>query len=308
MPVPGDSLVLLLPEARRFAGQPLSAEFSWRLGRADRLPGAEAGERAQLLRYFDLQPRGWPMAAITRQADCADARDNAWLRADPAHVRADMGSVRLLACGDLGLSPDECELFLKPLRPLFGDVGFPISAATPSRWYLMLPREAKIPTFPTPTEAIGDDVFAHVPEGPEGKRWRAMLNEVQIVLHNHPRNQQRISAGQLPVNSLWFWGGGVLPDHIRCSAQSVESDEFELQALSRLAGISAVTTHAGNRIVDCRGERDWSNLESRQIEQWLRQLGTRFAQLVMDFADGTRFVIEPRQRWRWFRRPIGKLA
>jgi hypothetical protein len=308
MTSPVDSLVLLLPDTRRFAGQSPGEEFARRLGRADILPAAESGERAQLSRYFDLQPRGWPMAAITRQADCADAAHNAWLRADPAHVRADMGAVRLLACGDLNISSDEAESFLKPLRPLFGDVGFPISATVPSRWYLMLPRDSKLPLFATPSEAIGDDVFAHMPDGPEGKRWRALLNEAQIVLHNHPRNQERLAAGLLPVNSLWFWGGGVLPDHVRCSARGVCTDDDELRALCRFAGVATEAGDAGDLIVDCRRERTWERLESGQLGNGIRELGRRYARVTLDFSDGARFVLEPKQRWRWFRRPIRKLA
>jgi hypothetical protein len=260
------------------------------------------------LRYFDLRPRGWPMAAITREADCADAVHHVWLRADPAHVRADMGSVRLLACGDLKLSPDEVETFLKPLRPLFGDIGFPISAPVPSSWYLQLPRESRIPLFTAPSDAIGSDVFAHLPDGPEGKRWRALLNEAQIVLHNHPRNEARIAAGLLPFNSLWFWGGGVLPEQVRCSAQSVATDDSELQALCRLAGVSIAAGSAGEQIVDCRRERVLENFESGQLQDAFALLGTRYARLTLDFADGKRFVFEPKQRWRWFRRPLQKLA
>jgi hypothetical protein len=308
MPMAADTLIILLPEARRFAGQPLSAEFGKRLGRADTIAAAEPGERGQLLRYFELLPRGWPMAAITRDADCQDAPQSAWLRADPAHVRADMGSVRLMACGDFQLTSSEVETLLKPLRPLFGDAGFPISAPAPSRWYLTLPRECKLPAFTPPMEALGEDVFAHLPEGPEGRRWRALLNEAQIVLHNHPRNAERIAAGLLPVNSLWFWGGGVLPDRVACSASSVSSDDPELLALCRLASASQATVGAGNRIIDCRRERSWAKFEAGQLADAFASLGKRYARLVLDMADGRRFVFEPKQRWRFFRRPASKLA
>lgn len=308
MPIAADPLIILLPEARRFAGQPLGAEFARRLGRSDALAPAEPGERAQLQRYFKMLPRGWPMAAITRQSDCPDAAQNAWLRADPAYVRADMGSVRLLACGDLNLSVAEAESFLKPLRPLFGDVGFPISAPVPSRWYLALPRESKIPLFAPPAEALGADVFAHLPDGPEGKRWRALLNEAQVVLHNHPRNAERIAAGLLPVNSLWFWGGGILPDHVECLASSVVSDDDELRALCRAAGVPAATTDNGGQIIDCRRERTWEKVEASRLADAFASLGKRHARLTLDFADGGRRVFEPKQRWRFWRRPASKLA
>jgi hypothetical protein len=308
MPTTDRDLVILLPEARRFAGQPLSAEFAKRLGRADSLAVAVSGERAQLQRYFSLLPRGWPMAAITRETDCGDAMPSAWLRADPAHVRADMASVRLLACGDFKLSAAEVESFLQPLRPLFGDAGMPISAPVPSRWYLTLPRDCKLPVFTPPMEALGDDVFAHIPEGPEGRRWRALLNEAQIVLHNHPRNAERIAAGLLPVNSLWFWGGGVLPDRVECSATSVISDDAELQSLCLLANVSMTDTGDGSRIVDRRHERVWAKLETEQLAQAFAALGKTYARLTLDFADGMRCVFEPKQRWRLLRRPAKKLA
>ena len=67
------SATFLLPARVRFGGQAMpQADRARRLGRADR-SDAEAGERAQLLRHFELLPRGWPVAAITRAFDANDA-------------------------------------------------------------------------------------------------------------------------------------------------------------------------------------------------------------------------------------------
>src|SRR3546814_9323765 len=115
--------------------------------------------------------------------------------------------------------------FLPALRPLFGDAGFPIDAPHPSRWYLRLPHGAKLPAFAEPDDALGADLFDHLAEGSEGRRWRVLLGEAQVVLHNHPRNARRAEQGRPPVNSLWYWGGGVLPD-----ARS-EEQPSELQSL-----------------------------------------------------------------------------
>src|SRR5690606_28233877 len=145
-----------------------------------------AGERAQLQRWFELLPRGWPVAAITRQRDAGDAVLHGWLRADPAYVRPDMTGARVLAIGELGLTQEEADALLQPLRPLFGDTGFPISAPVPSRWYLALPVESILPAFAPPEAVLGDDLFTHLPDGPEGRRWRALLNEAQVSLHNNP--------------------------------------------------------------------------------------------------------------------------
>jgi hypothetical protein len=68
------------------------------------------------------------------------------------------------------------------------------------------------------------------------------------------------------------------------------------------------TSSTGDQIIDCRRERTWARLESDQVRDGMRQLGQRYARMTLDFADGTRFVFEPKQRWRLFRRPAKKLA
>jgi hypothetical protein len=311
----------LLPPASRLAGilpPPLAAA----LGRADRLAAADAGERAQLLRHFELLPRGWPLAALTRQADAGDAVGSAWLRADPAWVRPDINGARLFASGE-GLRPtrDDCDALLPALQPLFGDAGFPIDAPVPSRWYLRLPREAKLPAFVEPAEALGADVFDCMPQAGEqeaavGRRWRALLNEAQVVLHNHPWNARRAAAGKPPINSLWFWGGGVLPDHVRGRCTEVCSDESGLQALAEAA--ASQVSHVppgfapdptdGDRLVDLRDARDMDVL----ARQWLApaiaamQRGS-LGRITLDFADGAGFRLAPGQRWRFWRKPVAWL-
>lgn len=298
------TLSLLLPERRRYAGQPLSPAVARALARADALPEGEAGERAQLLRHFDLLPRGWPMAAITRSLDADDAHLHTWLRADPAHVRPDMTGARVLAVGELGLSVEEADALVAPLRTLFGDAGFPISAPHPARWYLALPREAKLPAFSPPEAVLGDDLFSHLPDGPEGRRWRALLNEAQILLHNHPVNQARAAAGRITANSLCFWGAGRLPDQVRCAVPHVVSVDAGVTALARLAGANTDFSRQ-ELLLDLRVEREWPVVEKALLESLAGPLG---GGVLLDFADGARFALEPRQRWRFWRRPLAKLA
>src|SRR4051812_12539613 len=91
-------ITLLLPAAERCL-QSLPQALAAALGRADRRPDATAGRTAQLQRHFDVLPRGWPVAALTRQSDAGDAAGSAWLRADPAWVRPDINGARMFACG-----------------------------------------------------------------------------------------------------------------------------------------------------------------------------------------------------------------
>ncbi|MFY2764980.1 phosphoglycerate mutase [Arenimonas sp. MALMAid1274] len=297
------ALTLLLPERRRFAGQPLAPDIGKALARADRLPDGETGERAQLLRHFGLLPRGWPMAAITRQHDAGDAHLHQWLRADPAHVRPDINGARVLAIGELGLEPQEAQALLRPLQPVFGDAGFQLSAPTPARWYLALPLEAKLPEFSPPEAVLGDDLLTHLPQGPEGRRWRALLNEAQVILHNHPVNQARAAAGKPTVNSLCFWGAGRLPDHVRSAASGVSSGDVELLSLAKLAGLDP--PREGAQLFDLRRLRQWPDVEAR-LRPGLAELG--HDELQLDFADGARWSLRSGQRWRLWRSAMATLA
>ena len=309
---------LLLPGRARFSGQRLPAELAQWLGRADR-DVAGAHQRSQMSRVFDVLPRGWPVAAVTRQREAGDATNAAWLRADPVFVQPDMNGARLMACGPaLSLTAEDADALLPGLKPLFGDTGFPIDAGTASHWYLRLPLGAKLPTFTSPDEALGADVFDHLPEGNEGRRWRALLSEAQVVLHNHPRNAERVARGLPPINSLWFWGAGPLPDHVRCDFSEVCSDDDAVQAFAVMAGVTASPMRARwpsgeattdrRRVFDLRHARDLAGLQADWFAPLMADMGAALLDAAtLDFADGVRITLNARQRWRFWRRPLRAL-
>lgn len=299
-------LTLLLPAASRFAGVAMPPALAKALGRADRRQ-ADAGEAAQLARYLTLLPQGWPAAALTRLLDAGedDARRSAWLRADPAHVRPDINGARLLGVGvTVGIDQADVEALLPALRPLFGDAGFQLDAPHPARWYLRLAAGTPLPAFSSPHDALGDDVFDHTPRGDAARRWRALESEVQIVLHNHPHNSARLASGRVPINSLWFWGGGTLPDAVSAAAPTVYSDDpavLGAARLGKLQGMPLPATPAIDRdaLIDLRGQRDVRGL----VERWLLP-ALAGGEAMFDFADGLAFALRPGQRWRVWRRPL----
>ncbi len=306
--MPNTTLTFLLTERRRFLGQIINVDVAKVLGQADKLPILNHGEQAQLERHISILPRRWPMAALTREYDVKDAANYSWLRADPAHVRAEMGVVRLLSCGDLGLTQVESDELIKPLKIIFGDVGFPLSAPNPSRWYLMLPKESKLPTFLTPEAAIGADIFSQFPVDEVAKRWRALLNEAQITLHNHPLNAERIKKGLLPVNSLYFWGGGILPDQVKFYADKVISDDVAIQSLMLHAGLGHAE-NTGTVLNDCRHIRDWAMFERDYLLPAIIELKMKkHSSIVLDFADGASLELKASQAWRFWRSALNALS
>jgi hypothetical protein len=288
-------MILLLPERRRFSATP--AALAGLLGRGDLLPVAEAGERAQLLRHFRVLPAGWPMAAITRAFDAGDAAGRAWLRADPAFVQVEATGARLHAVSNLNVSREEADDFLALLRPVFGEAGLALDAPSPERWYLALSPGAPLPEFVDPSAAIGADLFECLPGGPEGRRWRALFNEAQVLLHQHPRNRSRAASGLLPVNAVWPWGGGVLPHAVQSDARALLSHDVELAALAAISGLERTQEPKAGTLVDLRQLRDAQRLQALLLDA----LGEGLEPLL-DFADGARWQLRAAQRWRFWRK------
>ncbi|MGH8031187.1 MAG: phosphoglycerate mutase [Luteimonas sp.] len=310
-------VTLLLPAAARFGAQRLSVDSAAALGRAQRMPQGSAGRRAQLLRSIGLPDGNWPIAALSRNADAGDAADAAWLRAEPAYLRPDINGVRLMAYGDsLGVSQADTDALLPALRPLFGDAGFMLDAPVAAHWYLRLPAAARTPGFADPGESLGEDLFEHVlfehDASPEARRWRALLSEAQVVLHNHPHNAARAARGQLPINAIWPWGGGVLPDD-RIESRShyaiVYSNDTVARALATGAcGVDALPrrfpgTH-DLALFDLDAMRDLAVLDRDWLQPALAALRRGgIGGLAIDGGDGGVFDFKRWQRLKFWRKP-----
>jgi hypothetical protein len=306
------TLSILLPSLAKLAGQDSPALRRW-LARGDRLADAPGGRTAMLREVFQIPGSALPAAALTRQMDVHDAGNELWLRADPTYVRADMAAARMLACGNMQLSNFECQQLIAPLKPLFGDAGFVLDAPTTQRWYLRGHSMAQLPVFSAPDEVLGDDLSRHLPPGDGGKRWRALLNEAQVILHNHPLNQARIERGRLPCNSLWFWGAGKLPAWVKSSLVSVVSEDPLVHALAQHAGLPVAAPNASvspaaplPALLDLTDavdpkllERDWFAAIDRRLHS------KRGIDLRLLFSSGERYRIARGHRWRLWRRVPG---
>jgi hypothetical protein len=301
-------LTLLLPDRERFLANAGHGILGAWLARGDRLAHATPGRDVMLRECFEFTGTEIPVAALTRSLDAVDAGSALWLRADPAWVVADAVTLRLLACGDMQLSTDDCTALARPLKPLFGDAGFLLEPLTPARWYLRCPPGAQLPAFSSPQAALGDDIARHLPEGDAGRRWRHLLNEVQVILHNHPLNAERVRRGQAPVNSLWIWGAGTLPDWVRTTHGIVVSGDEIVHALARLAGIPIADSLADALPTSAAGAGILIDLDRAVIaDEWQepvqRALNDRVVTEVrLNFASGERYCYRHGHRWRFWRK------
>ena len=302
MPTPEQSLQLWLPALAHF--EPAHPLREW-LPRADRLPDGGIGYLGGLGDHFPGVDADVPAAAITREFLAGDAADGTWLSADPAWVQPDMNGVRLLACGQMQLDMDEAQALAEPLRPVFDEAGMQLKISTPDHWHLRLPGDTPLPGFAAPEQALGEDLAQHLPQGPEGRRWRVLLNDVQVLLHQHPLNARRQARGQAPVNSLWLWGGGRLPDASPGKVLGVVGDDLLLRALAARAGIAqqsrtadAIAASGAGWLIDLQ-DLPAHEIASRWWPTLLLLLGGQ--SVVLHFASGERWQHQPWHRWRFWR-------
>ncbi len=187
------------------------------------------------------QQGDWPVGPVAAQLETGNAREGYWLCADPVHLRPDRSHLILFGPEPLAIQQAEADALVQSFNALYQADGWQLFAPTPDRWYLRIPDAPHIQTTPL-SQVIGRDIDAHLPSGPEARRWHGLLNEVQMLLHSHTVNEQRLAQGQPAINSLWLWGGGFLPD-VQPPAESWGySDNVLVKGLMQVAGMPAISS------------------------------------------------------------------
>jgi hypothetical protein len=237
----------------------------------------ESWEQALCERFGVARQADWPVASLTLLADGQDPGEVYWLRADPAHLHAARGELILARAGNLGLAPADAQALAASLNRHLGADGMQLIAVRPERWYLRAESPQALTTT-APGEAIGCSVDRLLPRGEQALSWHRRLNEMQMVLHDHPVNAAREERGALPANSVWLWGGGLLPACSRRSDLTVWTDAVLARGLALCARAACFELPANG-------------------EAWLRALRNGDHLVALDAADGLPDPDELERRW-----------
>jgi hypothetical protein len=273
-----------------------------------------------------------PVAAVTRQWEARDAGGYWWLRADPVHLRADRDRIVMLGNAVLEISVEECRDIALDLNRHFAGEDWKLDAANARRWYVRLDKDPHIATAALP-DVVGQDILRYMPHGPAERRWRGVMNEVQMVLHSSRVNQEREARGAPPINSLWLWGGGRLPCPAPVSWAQLWGNDALSQGLASLARVACASLPPdaaewleddtpGEHLLIVDGLREkiqfanvegWREFLRSLHDAWLRPLFAalkqgRLAALSLYPADGTVFRVTARDARRWWvrRRPLAQ--
>jgi hypothetical protein len=180
-----------------------------------------------LQQAFHLGDAPFAAGALTLLGCGAAPGDAFWARADPVHLRVMRDHLTVVPSAALDLSRAEADALCLALNQHFSGMSF--MACEPRRWSVRLAQDISIGETENPLEISSREV--DLP-----RDAARLLNEVQMVLHEHPVNEAREARGEPAVNSIWLWGAGRAPREAECPWQSVAADDPAALGAARLAG------------------------------------------------------------------------
>lgn len=152
-----------------------------------------------------------------------------WACARPVHLLTGLDHLQL-SPARLALDAAESAVLLADInRHLYG-TGYRFHAARDDDWLLECDRALACTTV-EPAEAAGCNLRELMPGGPDGAQVRSLMNELQMLLHEHPVNEQRERRGLPVANSLWLWGFGAASPPAPVSLPHLYTDDPWLDGL-----------------------------------------------------------------------------
>ncbi|HZV97682.1 MAG TPA: hypothetical protein VFF74_01705 [Methylophilaceae bacterium] len=279
-----------------------------------KLEKQEAILEPELCQMFGVTAQtDWPSAAISWLGEGEAVSGFYWLHAHPVSLLLQRDYFALAHPVPLDLHTNEAEALRQALNQHFEADGLQFVLSPAGRWYVRLDKAPQVQTA-WPAKAIGRDIRPFMPQGPEAGRWLQLVNEIQMLLHEHPVNQAREAAGELPVNSIWFAGGGVLPAKPQSEVMTIFACNPLARGLAKLADLPGfdlpasfddISAEAGENILlvldDARSaERDWFKPLADALRRGrIKRLSLKVAGYDMLLSA----TLRPSDLWKFWRKP-----
>jgi hypothetical protein len=293
----------------------------WLVARGRARPSEMAGWRDWLLAGTGLGadvlerfPAG-PCASATGHGPPAAGT---WARAEPVHLLTALDHLQLAAPVPLPLEATESAELVGTLNDYLEGTGFKLRATDDGGWLCACPAGLDCSAV-EPSLAVGRNLREWLPTGRDASRIQALVNELQMLLHQHPVNERRAARGLPAVNSVWCWGVGVAGTPAAAVTGVLVTDDAWLAGLWRLhAGrvrpvgefAEVLAEEPGDVRVACGSMRAHATAENllRSVEEQVlaparTALATRRAGRVLLHAGRQSFDVGPGARWAFWRRP-----
>ncbi|NOY66222.1 MAG: hypothetical protein GXP13_02280 [Gammaproteobacteria bacterium] len=205
------------------------------LTKADRSSNENTSYHRDLMKQFDIDLKTpGCAAAVSRFADTGKRDNQIWMQLTPVFLNADKDRLMLQGQSMLSITRQEADSLVRELNNCYKDDDFQFEAGHPERWYVRLP-ELPESTFSDYLDVLGRNIEPFMPSGSDQGEWRCMINEMQMLLHSTEINQQRQECSHYPVNSVWCWGEGKIPQTVNSHWRSIYTNEIFCKGLAKIS-------------------------------------------------------------------------
>ena len=104
------------------------------------------------------------------------------------------------------ITTDEADALFDAVSGLWADRAISALPLNNRQWRIWLDPSASTRSL-TPAAMAEMRLSDWWPQEDSLREWRRLLNEIQMVWHDHPVNLARAERGEMPINSLWLFGG-----------------------------------------------------------------------------------------------------
>lgn len=261
--------------------------------------------------------RQFPAGPCVRALESGSNPEGNWACARPVHLLTAIDHLQL-AAGHLSLDDAESKSLVESINRHLDGRGFCLHVTRSGPDWLLECAASIECACVEPAAAEGRNLRELMPAGRDGASMCSLMNEIQMLLHDHPVNEAR-AARRLPaINSLWLWGFGCTaaahPEALPC----LHTDDAWLHGLWQMHGAFASPLRGrGSTGLDAASDGIivWSRVPESGMEDALARAEAQlFApakarlqdgalqQVVMRLGDRT-IRVDRRARFRFWQRP-----
>ena len=121
----------------------------------------------------------------------------------PCHWQVGMNEVILLSPKELALNENESRQLLSAIQPYFEEDGLQVVYESPLVWRVTGDLLGGLP-LASIDRVVGQNIKPWMPEHQRAKTLQRLQSEMQMLLYQHPVNDERSLKGRWTVNSFWL--------------------------------------------------------------------------------------------------------
>lgn len=129
-----------------------------------------------------------------------------WFTLSPVHIHVARDHMVMTDPRRLNYSENEARALFMAAKEMCDDLGKTLVYGDTKTWFLRADDWASLQTASLDA-AAGHNMDIWIAKGEHEIAWRKLQNEIQMLWHIHPVNQQRDESGQNTINSIWLHSG-----------------------------------------------------------------------------------------------------